>query len=88
MTLQDFRELYDAEPFRPFTIHLASGRQVNLQHPDFAAVPPVGSTVVVFSPEGRMNIINLHLVTVLEADQAPDDQDEVSTSPGNAGSRE
>ncbi len=88
MTLQDFRELYDAEPFRPFTIHLASGRQVNLQHPDFAAVPPVGRTVVVFTPEGRMNIIDLLLVTDLEADQPPDEPMEPPADPRDPGSRE
>lgn len=72
MTLQDFRELYGSEPFRPFVMHLANGRQVGVEHPDFVAVPPVGRTVVVFSPQGRMHIVDLLLVTDLEADQPSD----------------
>jgi hypothetical protein len=45
------RELVDhifAEPFRPFRIHMASGRTFDVPHPEFAKVGK--SIVTVYSP--------------------------------------
>lgn len=66
MTLQDFRKLYDAEPFRPFTLHLANGREILVDHPDFVALPRVGRTLVVLTPDDRMHYVDLLLVTNME----------------------
>jgi hypothetical protein len=66
MTIERFRELFDSQPFQPFTIHLADGRQVPVLHREFIAAAPTGRTVVVFQPDDSLNIIDLLLVTDLE----------------------
>lgn len=66
MTIERIRGLYDAEPFRPFIIHLADGRKLSVAHKEFLATAPSGRTVVVFQPDDSCNIVDLLLVTDLE----------------------
>ncbi len=66
MTIQRIRNLYDAQPFQPFTIHLADGRQIPVVHREFMSVAPSGRTIVVHQPDDTLNIIDLLLVTDLE----------------------
>jgi hypothetical protein len=66
MTIERFREFSNAQPFRAFVIHLADGREVPVQHPDFIATAPSGRTVGVFQPDDTFNMIDLLLVTDLE----------------------
>jgi len=66
MTIESIRELYEARPFQPFTIHLADGRRVSVQHPEFLAFAPKARTFVVAQPDGAFKIIDLMLVTELE----------------------
>lgn len=66
MTLQDFRKLYAAEPFQPFVLHLAKGKEIFIDHPDFVALPRVGRTLVVMTPDDRMHYVDLLLVTNME----------------------
>lgn len=35
MTVEQFRELWRTQPFQPFTIHLADGRNLRVEHPEF-----------------------------------------------------
>jgi len=63
MTIDGLREVYDAQPFRPFMIHLADGRKIPVYHREFIANAPNGRTIVVFQPDDKMNIIDLLLVT-------------------------
>jgi hypothetical protein len=66
MTIDKIRQLYEGRPFQPFTIHLADGRQIVVEHPEFMARAPSGRTVVVYQPNDSFNIIDLLLVTDLE----------------------
>ena len=66
MTIEKIRQLYDVEPFRPFIIHLADGREIPVVHREFLASAPSGRTVIVFQPDDSFNIIDLLLVTDLE----------------------
>lgn len=66
MTIEQVRVLYEAEPFRPFVIHLADGREIPVHHREFVAQAPSGRTLVVYQPDDSMNIIDLLLVTDLE----------------------
>jgi len=66
MTIDRLKELYEAQPFRPFTIHLADGRAIPVHHRDFIMAVPSGRTVVVAQPDDSMNIIDLLLVTDVE----------------------
>ncbi|MBU6401176.1 MAG: hypothetical protein KGS61_12735 [Verrucomicrobia bacterium] len=65
MTMEQIRELVDATPFQPFTIHLADGQSVRVPHPDFIAIGPRGRTVIVYRSDERFRIIDVMLVTEL-----------------------
>jgi hypothetical protein len=56
---EQFRNLAWAQPFRPFVMHLAEGREVPVHHPDFLATSPSGRTVVVYQPDHSLNIVDL-----------------------------
>jgi hypothetical protein len=66
MTIERLKELYNAQPFRPFIIHLADGREVPVHHRDFIMAVPSGRTIFVAQPDDSVNIIDLLLVTDLE----------------------
>jgi hypothetical protein len=66
MTVEKLRELHNAQPFKPFVIHLADGREVPVLHREFIMTAPSGRTVVVMQPDDSMNIIDLLLITDLE----------------------
>ena len=66
MTIDRLKELYDAQPFKPFIIHLADGRALPVQHRDFIMSVPSGRTVIVAQPDDTVNIVDLLLVTDVE----------------------
>jgi hypothetical protein len=66
MTIEKVKELYSAQPFRPFVIHLADGREIPVYHRDFIMAAPSGRTLYVSQPDDSFNIIDLLLVTDLE----------------------
>ena len=59
MTFEKLRELYDMEPFQPFSLRLADGREIPVRHREFIASVPTSRVVVVFQPDGRMNLVDL-----------------------------
>jgi hypothetical protein len=70
MTIEQLRTVYNAQPFRPFTIHLADGRQIPVRHRDFIMAVPSGRTLFVCQPDDTVNIIDVLLVTDLELSPA------------------
>jgi len=70
MTIEQLRNAYNAQPFRPFVIHLADGRALPVHHREFIMTVPNGRTVVVMQPDETVNIIDLLLVTDLELKRA------------------
>lgn len=66
MTVERMRELLDIQPFRPFVMHLADGREVPVHHRELIIAAPSGRTLIVFQPDDSMNIIDLLLVTDIE----------------------
>jgi len=66
MTIERVREFYDAQPFRPFVIHLADGRAIPVRHRDFMMAAPSGRKIVVQQLDDSLNFIDLLLVTDLE----------------------
>jgi hypothetical protein len=73
MTIEQLRNVYNAQPFRPFIIHLADGRQIPVRHRDFMMTVPSGRTIVVCQPDDTLNIVDLLLVTDLELEPAAAD---------------
>ncbi len=66
MTIEQLRAAYNADPFQPFVIHLADGREVAVRHREFIMPAPSGRTLIVFQPDDTWNVIDLLLVTDLE----------------------
>ena len=65
MTIQELRKMLHAQPFRPFDIHLADGRSVSVNHPEFVGETPSGRTIGVGTVDG-FEIVDLLLVTSLK----------------------
>ena len=63
MTLEEIRRAIRAQPFKPFTIHLADQRSFQVPHPEYAAVSPSGRVFVVFDKKGHVDLIDSLLVT-------------------------
>jgi hypothetical protein len=66
MTIDRLKDVCEAQPFRPFVMHLADGREVPVVHREFLLSVPSGRTVVVCQPDDTLNIIDLLLVADLE----------------------
>lgn len=66
MTNEELRRLHMAQPFRPFDIHLADGRTLTVDHPEFLAQTPTGRTIAVADAAGVLEIVDLLLVVSLK----------------------
>ena len=66
MTTSQLRATLSAQPFKPFTLHLADGRSIPVRHSEFALLSRSGRTVVAYQADDSMNIVDLLLVTDLE----------------------
>jgi hypothetical protein len=66
MTTDRIRDVCQAQPSRPFVMHLADGRQIPVVHREFLMPLPSGRTVVVYQPDDSLNIVDMLLVTDLE----------------------
>jgi hypothetical protein len=66
MTIEQDRNFYNAQPFQPFVIHRADGRQIPVHSREIMMAAPTGRTIAVYQPDETMNVIDLLLVTDLE----------------------
>ncbi len=66
MKVEELVQLHKAAPFRPFRIHLADGRHLDVEHPEFLAHAPNARIAVVMRIDETFEIIDLMLVTSLE----------------------
>ena len=66
MTITELRAQCDEQPFHPFILHLADGRQIPVNHPDYVAYAPNGRSVIVYQLNNSYNVVDLRLVTDLE----------------------
>ena len=71
MTIEQLRHLHQAQPFQPFDIHLADGRSLPVEHPEFLAQSPTGRTIAVGHEDGVLEIVDLLLVVSLKPRRAP-----------------
>jgi hypothetical protein len=63
VTIEQIKKLYNAQPFQPFVIHLAGGREVLVISREFIMAVPNGRTLVVALPDDTFDIIDLLLVS-------------------------
>jgi hypothetical protein len=68
MQIDAIREALRKQPFRPFTLRLADGRELPVLHPDFVAI--LGRTAVVASPrlDDSYSIVEPLLIVSVEYD--------------------
>lgn len=66
MTIEQVKQVYNAEPFQPFQMHMADGRHVSVASREFLAAAPSGRTVIVYEPDDSFHVIDLLLVTDLK----------------------
>ena len=65
MSVDQIKAWDEARPFRRFTIHLADGASVPVEHPEFMWRTPGGRTIVVSQGGEDVVVIDLLLVTRL-----------------------
>ena len=72
MTIEQLRATQRAQPFVPFTLHLADGRSYRIDHPEFISSHPQGRTIIVYKPgpNGDLEILDLLLVVGIEVHRA------------------
>jgi len=66
MTIEQLRNVHQARPFRPFTLHLADGRSLHVPHNEFLSHSTTGRTVIVHESGESFSIIDFLLVTRIE----------------------
>ena len=66
MRLEQLLEVVHATPFRPFNIHMADGRVLQVRHPDFISRSESGRTVIVNRADDGFDILDIMLMTGLE----------------------
>jgi hypothetical protein len=66
MTIEQLRKLLQARPFGAFDIHLADGRSLPVEHPEFVGQSPSGRAIGVGLADDTIVIVDLLLVTSLK----------------------
>ena len=66
MDIATLRRFIEARPFRPFKLVLPNDRKVEVPHPEFIAIAPVGHDVLVWHRDGGGEHIDLRLVVSLK----------------------
>ena len=66
MTVEQLKNVQHAQPFRPFTIHMADGRAFYVKHPDFMSRSPSGRTVIVHGDDDSWSVLDMLVVTELD----------------------
>jgi hypothetical protein len=66
MTIEQLSTLHHSQPFQPFRIHMADGRSLDVDHPDFLSRSASGRTAIVHKRNETFEIIDLLLVASVE----------------------
>ena len=66
MTAEQLNLFQHAQPFRRYRIHLADGRHLDVEHPDFLARSPSGRTVIVYKRDETFEVVDSLLAVSLE----------------------
>ncbi len=69
MRVSEIRDALRKQPFRPFTIHLADGRQFPIDHVDFLLISRSERSIVVADLEGGYEIIDPLMVTSMSVSE-------------------
>ena len=69
MRISEIRNTLRKQPFCPFTIHLADGREFPIEHVDFLLISRSERSIVVADLQGGYEIIDPMLVTSLSVSE-------------------
>ena len=69
MNVEHIRLAREANPFRPFTIHLADGRSHRVPHRDYLSMSPGGRTHIVYESDEAGHMLDALLITELSIDK-------------------
>jgi len=58
--------MHQARPFKPFGVHMADGRHLDVAHPEFLAHTPSGRTVMIARPDESFEVVDLPMITSLD----------------------
>jgi len=67
MTRKVIQKAMVQKPFRGFAVRLADGELVEIKGEHTAAVHPKGKTMIIFDEDGGYRIIDIGLITELQA---------------------
>ena len=56
------KKFMHATPWKPFTICLADGRNIQVPHPDFISISRAGRTVIVTTDDEEFEMIDVFLI--------------------------
>lgn len=62
MEASKLREAANRAPLRKFTINLADGRRVAVEHRDFISISPEGRSCIVWDENDGMELIDVRLI--------------------------
>ena len=65
MTLDPLEDACFAEPFEPFSLHLADGRELRIPHPEFLGFTSSKWIIIVYGRDDSRDVVDLELVTTL-----------------------
>ena len=65
MTSEAIKTAVQRRPFRPFSVRLTNGSQIQVPSEDNVAIYPDDKTFVIFEPAGGYRILDIPLVTEL-----------------------
>jgi len=66
MTIEQLRTYHQGRPFRPFRVHIADGRQLDVLHPEYLAHSPSGRAMSIYKTDETSEVVDFLLVTSLE----------------------
>ena len=66
VTVDQIQGVLHAQPFSPFTIHMADGRVFLVKHSDFISRSPAGRTLIVYGEDDSFSVLDVLLITELE----------------------
>ncbi len=73
MRISEIREALRKQPFHPFIIHLADGREFPIDHVDFLLISRSNRSIVVADLNGGYEIIDPVMVTSLSISESKAD---------------
>jgi uncharacterized protein YjlB len=55
-----------AEPFEPFRVGIANGKELDVRHPDYILISPGKGHVMIFTGPERFQMVDSKLITRIE----------------------